>query len=78
MVSYKSCQYSLPTAFIGKQLILQIYDNKIHIFYKQELICSHDITQNRSIIARMIIKNLSKQIFPTSKHRINLRIQNKT
>lgn len=45
MVSYKSCQYSVPIEFIGKQVILQIYDNKIHIFYKHELVCSHDITE---------------------------------
>lgn len=44
MVSYKSCQYSVPIEFIGKQVVLQIYDNKIHVFYKRELVCSHDIT----------------------------------
>lgn len=36
MVSYKSCQYSVPIEFIGKQVVLQIYDNKIHVFYKRE------------------------------------------
>lgn len=44
MVSYKSNMYSVPPGYIGKTVGLQVYDNKIHVYYNTDLIAEHQIS----------------------------------
>lgn len=47
MFSYKSNMYSVPAGYIGKTVGLQIYDNKIHVYYNTDLIAEHYISQQK-------------------------------
>ena len=44
MISYKSNQYSVPPAYQGKKVGLQVYDNQLWIYYNMELIAQHKIS----------------------------------
>ena len=44
MISYKSNQYSVPPAYQGKKVSLQVYDNQLWIHYNMELIAQHKIS----------------------------------
>lgn len=41
MISYKSNQYSVPPAYQGKKVSLQVYDDQLWIYYNMELIAQH-------------------------------------
>jgi hypothetical protein len=47
MVSYKSNMYSVPPGYIGKTVGLQVYDNKIHVYYNTDLIAEHQISTQK-------------------------------
>ena len=36
--------YSVPSGYIGKTVGLQVYDNKIHVYYNTDLIVVHPIS----------------------------------
>ncbi|MCP1143371.1 IS21 family transposase [Lysinibacillus endophyticus] len=44
MISYKSNQYSVPPAYQGKKVSLQVYDDRLWIHYNMELIAQHKIS----------------------------------
>ena len=44
---YKGCQYSVPPEYIGRDVILQIYDDQIHVYCNTRLIALHDISSIR-------------------------------
>lgn len=44
MISYKSNQYSVPPAYQGKKVSLQVYDDHIWIYYNMELLTHHKIS----------------------------------
>jgi len=43
LISYKSCYYSVPFKYIGNIVSLQVYDDKLHLYYQGELIALHSI-----------------------------------
>lgn len=45
MISYKSNQYSVPSAYQGKKVSLQVYDDQLWIYYNMELIAQHKISE---------------------------------
>src|SRR5690625_1091527 len=47
MITYKSNQYSVPAGYIGKQVSLQVYDNRIYVYYSTNLIVQHEIRQRK-------------------------------
>lgn len=47
MISYKSNQYSLPTEYIGKTVILQVEDNYLYLYDTTQLIVKHKITDKK-------------------------------
>lgn len=47
MITYQQNQYSVPPKYIGKILQIQVYDDRIHIFDDQRLICVHRISKQR-------------------------------
>lgn len=47
MISYKSNQYSLPTEYIGKTVILQVEDNYLYLYDTTKLIVKHRITDKK-------------------------------
>jgi len=63
MVSFKSNMYSVPPGYIGKTVGLQVYDNKIHIYYNTDLIAEHHISnQKMNFNKTHYIESLSKQL----------------
>lgn len=47
MFSFKSNMYSVPSGYIGKTVGLQVYDNKIHVYYNTDLIVVHPISEQK-------------------------------
>lgn len=45
MITYQKRQYSVPPEYIGKHLLLQCYDNQLHIQYNMKLITVHTLSQ---------------------------------
>ena len=44
MITYKNNQYSVPPKYIGKQLKIQVYDEQLHLYDRQELVTIHQIS----------------------------------
>ncbi|HCV0600271.1 TPA: IS21 family transposase, partial [Staphylococcus aureus] len=47
MITYKSNQYSVPAEYCGKIVEVQVYDQKLHVYYNTKSICEHLITQRK-------------------------------
>jgi transposase len=47
MFTFKSNQYSVPAGYIGKTLSLQVYDNRLFVYYSTDLIVQHEIRQRK-------------------------------
>lgn len=47
LVTYKGNGYSVPPQYINKIVKLIELDNKLYIYYNEELLCCHDITANK-------------------------------
>jgi len=47
MINYKSNQYSVPPEYINKKLILQIYDDQLHVYYNTKLVTIHQINNKK-------------------------------
>lgn len=47
MITYKGNPYSTLPEYIGKRLILQSYDNQIHLYFNTNLVAIHDISTKR-------------------------------
>lgn len=63
MVSFKSNMYSVPPGYIGKTVGLQVYDNKIHVYYNTDLIAEHQITSRKiNFNEKHYIETLSNQL----------------
>lgn len=63
MFSFKSNMYSVPPGYIGKTIGLQVYDNKIHVYYNTDLIVEHQISsQKMNFKEAHYIETLSRQM----------------
>src|SRR5699024_4783354 len=63
MFSFKSNMYSVPSGYIGKTVGLQVYDNKIHVYYNTDLIVVHPISgQKMNIKHEHYVENLSNHL----------------
>ena len=47
MVTFNKCKYSVPPAYIGKPVRLQVKSDKLFIYYSTELIATHLLTSKR-------------------------------
>ena len=47
MINYKGNQYSVPTEYLGKFLIAQVFDGYIHLYYNPELVTVHKISNQK-------------------------------
>ena len=47
MVTFNKCKYSVPPAYIGKPVRLQVTSDKLFIYYSTELIATHLLTSKR-------------------------------
>ena len=47
MVTYSKCKYSVPSAYIGKPVRLQVHSDKLCIYYSTDLIATHTLTSKR-------------------------------
>ena len=47
MVTYNKCKYSVPPAYIGKPVRLQVKSDKLCIYYSTDLIATHSLTQKK-------------------------------
>ncbi len=47
MFNYSGNQYSVPTDYIGKTLILQAYDGYVHAYYNTQLVTVHKISDRK-------------------------------
>ena len=77
MITYRSNQYSVPPKYLGKRLVLQVYDNYLYVYYNTELIVIHPISAKNSII-HTIIMLLSVNRRSKSRQWILKRLQKKT
>ena len=48
MITYRSNQYSVPPKYLGKRLVLQVYDNYLYVYYNTELIVIHPISAKKT------------------------------
>lgn len=44
---YKGCQYSVPPEYIGKDVVLQIHDDYIHVYCNTRLIALHEVSSKK-------------------------------
>lgn len=44
LITFRTRQYSVPSQYIGKTLLLQEFDQRIHLYYNKKLITTHDIS----------------------------------
>lgn len=77
MISYKSNQYSVPAEYQGKTVDLQVYDDRLFVYYNMQLIVQYKISQlklnykeahSKKMLAKVILKypnidNLTKKIY---------------
>lgn len=47
MVTFNKCKYSVPPAYIGKPVRLQVKSDKLCIYYSTDLIAEHLLTNKR-------------------------------
>ena len=47
MVTFSKCKYSVPPAYIGKPVRLQVHSDKLYIYYSTDLIATHLLTGKR-------------------------------
>lgn len=47
LVTYKGNQYSVPPQFINKAVKLKELNNKLYIYYNEEMISCHDLSNNK-------------------------------
>lgn len=64
MISYKSNQYSLPTKYIGKTVILQVEDNYLYLYDTTQLIVKHKITDKKLNYLKEHYQEIVKKTMP--------------
>lgn len=47
LVYYQGSEYSVPSEFINKTVKLRVIENKLHIYYNNDLIASHEILNKK-------------------------------
>ena len=47
MVTYNKCKYSVPPAYIGKPVRIQVKQSKLYIYYSTDLIATHSLSDKR-------------------------------
>ncbi len=47
MVTYNKCKYSVPPAYIGKPVRVQVKSDKLCVYYSTDLIATHLLTQKK-------------------------------
>ncbi|WP_058485352.1 IS21 family transposase [Defluviitalea phaphyphila] len=80
MINYKSNQYSVPPEYIGKRLKLQVYDDKLHIYYSTNLITIHTIKKQKLnyhpehyiAISSLTLKNSIEEIEEIAKNNLKM------
>lgn len=50
LISYKSNKYSVPTEYLNKKLLIQVYENKLHIYFNTKLVTVHSISNKKGQI----------------------------
>lgn len=63
MITYRSNQYSVPPKYLGKRLVLQVYDNYLYVYYNTELIVIHPISAKKLNYTHDHYVAISKQTF---------------
>jgi len=47
LISYKGSQYSVPPKFINKDVKLKELNNKLYVYYSENLIACHELSENK-------------------------------
>ena len=47
MITVKSNQYSVPSAYIGKQIAYQVHDSNLYVYFNTKLIAVHAISEKK-------------------------------
>ena len=63
MITYRSNQYSVPPKYLGKRLVLQVYDNYLYVYYNTELIVIHPVSTKKLNYTQNHYVAISKQTF---------------
>ena len=63
MITYRSNQYSVSPKYLGKRLVLQVYDNYLHVYYNTELIVIHPVSAKKLNYTQDHYVAISKQTF---------------
>lgn len=71
MISYKSNQYSVPPDYIGKKLILQVYDNHLHLYYNMNLVTIHKIKNQKLTYHKNHYLKISELTFNCSESKLD-------
>jgi hypothetical protein len=49
LVYYSNKLFSVPVDYVGKKIQRQVIHNKLHLYYNQKYICSHDLSNSKKI-----------------------------
>lgn len=60
LITFQNKRYSVPPKYIGKQVTLEAKDNFLQIYYNQNLICSHQISEKKINYAKEHYEELLK------------------
>ena len=64
LINYASNQYSVPPEYKGKEVQLQVYNSKIHIYFNTKLIAQHNILDKKINYDADHYKSILKLNFP--------------
>lgn len=63
MITYRSNQYSVPPKYLGKRLVLQVYDNYLYVYYNTELVVIHPVSSKKLNYIQEHYVAVTKQTF---------------
>jgi hypothetical protein len=64
MVSYKGNQYSVPIEYEGKTVSMQVYEERIHLYYNAKLIAEHPINSSKPNYKEEHYQEILSQVLP--------------
>ncbi len=65
LISFKSNLYSVPAKYIGKKIGRRLINNKLHLYYNTEYVCTHVLSTKKVNYLESHQKELSKLIYNT-------------
>ncbi len=65
LISFKSNLYSVPPKYIGKKIGRRLINNKLHLYYNTEYVCTHVLSTKKVNYLESHQKELSKLIYGT-------------